>query len=449
MNEFDNICGREWLESLVHDCIDIAGSSSEYDYVVLTRRGMTVDEVDRGFSRMKRIGRMSGASMIYSDFYTDGGIHSLIDYQEGSLRDDFDFGHAVAVRVSAIRKTASGLLDGEYRYSAFYALRLALSCVDGGIVHVNEPLYRVVRSGNSEVSQFDYVNPRNRDVQMEMERTCTRHLRSLDACVAGPGASVSYDFEGEVEASVIIPVYNRVRTVGDAVRSALSQKAPFKFNVIVVDNHSTDGTTELLRGLASADSRVVHLIPDGFGLGIGGCWNLAIDSEHCGRFAVQLDSDDVYSSPDTLRKMVDAFYDGHCAMVVGSYTLTDFDGNVLPPGVIDHREWTDENGANNALRINGLGAPRGFYTPVARELRFPNTSYGEDYAMGLAISRRYKIGRVWESVYSCRRWEGNSDASLGIAAQNRNNLYKDRLRTWELSARRLMNKLAHYDKDRY
>lgn len=446
MSEFDNICGREWLDSLLHDCISMDVLGPADGYLILTRRGMEVSEVDRGFSRLKQIGQMSGASMVYSDFYSGGRIHPLIDYQEGSLRDDFDFGCAVAVRVSAVRDLVPYLLNGEYRYSAFYALRLALSGMDGGIVHVNEPLYRAGRSASDGVSQFDYVNPRNRDVQIEMEQVCTRHLRSIGACVAGPGASVSFDFEGEVEASVIIPVYNRVRTIGDAVRSALSQEAPFKFNVIVADNHSTDGTTELLRGLASDDGRVVHLVPDGPGLGIGGCWNLAIDSEHCGRFAVQLDSDDVYSSPDTLRRMVDAFYAGHCAMVVGSYTLTDFDGNVLPPGVIDHREWTDENGANNALRINGLGAPRAFYTPVVRELRFPNTSYGEDYAMGLAISRRYRIGRVWEPVYSCRRWEGNSDASLSIEAQNRNNLYKDRLRTWELAARIRMNKHADYDK---
>lgn len=432
VSEFDYICSSESLSVL-------CGCASRDGFVVLRRRGVAVSDVAGGLARMVRVGNMTGAAMVYSDFFDGQGKHPLIDCQKGALRDDFDFGPVVAVRADALAEAVPGIAAAGYRYAAFYALRLALSEMPDGIVHVGEPLYRV-SAPTGGVSQFDYVDPRNREVQLEMERACTSHLRAVGAYIEGPGEAVDFDFEGAVEASVIIPVFNRKSTIADAVRSALSQSAPFSYNVIVVDNHSTDGTTEILDRMAVADGRLIHIVPGTDGLGIGGCWNLALDSSLCGRFAVQLDSDDVYSSDSTLRKMADCFYAEKCAMVVGSYMLTDFDGRTLPPGLIDHKEWTSKNGANNALRVNGLGAPRGFYTPVAREIRFPNTSYGEDYAMGLAISRRYRIGRIWESVYSCRRWEGNSDASLSVEAQNRNNFYKDSLRTWELSARRAMNK---------
>ncbi|MCM1503927.1 MAG: glycosyltransferase family 2 protein [Muribaculum sp.] len=484
MTEFDYICDSNWLKVLLRENLKLAdydifayltdvceNKNFDSEYVVLTRKGVTVVDLDNGFSRMVQVGRMTNASMVYSDYYEDGCVHPLIDYQDGSLRDDFDFGYVVAIRrfdlsaitepilptlrdeVSCGRDSEAEIIPGggrwvrEYKYAAFYALRLALSRC-GAIVHVNEPLYSV-DSSRQNVSQFDYVNPRNRDVQIEMERVCTSHLELIDANMMPPFEKLSLselNFKMEIEASVIIPVYNRATTICDAIRSALSQKTDFNFNVIVVDNHSSDGTSELVCKMSESDSRVIHLIPDVEGLGIGGCWNYALDRGPCGKFAVQLDSDDLYSSEETLRKIVDCFYAESCAMVIGSYTLTDFDGNIIEPGLIDHQEWTSENGANNALRINGFGAPRAFFVPVARSIRFPNVSYGEDYAMGLAVSRRYKIGRIWESLYLCRRWEGNSDASLNVDAQNKNNLYKDRLRTWELKARLLQNKSRQNDK---
>ena len=324
-----------------------------------------------------------------------------------------------------------------------YDLRLFLSR-EGHLFHLNEYLYteeeRDLRASGEK--QFDYVNPRNREVQIEMEQACTDHLRMVNALV---DTSLCHDVdfaeqEFDVEASVIIPVFNREKTIKDAVESALSQKASFKYNVIVVDNHSTDGTSEILSSLLSSHGDTLHVIvPERTDLGIGGCWNEAIQSAFCGRFAVQLDSDDLYSSPKTLQTVVDAFHEQKAAMVIGSYRMCDFELNTLPPGLIDHQEWTDENGPNNALRINGLGAPRAFFTPLLRQVGFPNTSYGEDYALGLMFSRRYRIGRIFSELYLCRRWGGNSDAALSVEKVNANNLYKDRLRTMELHARQQMN----------
>ena len=333
----------------------------------------------------------------------------------------------------------------DYSWGALYDLRLRMK----KIVHVNEYLYTEIETDNrkSGEKQFDYVDPRNRDVQIEMEKICTEHLKRIGAYLEPvfkePDAEALGVVRGEdglpegcpVTTSVVIPVYNRVRTVRDAVESALAQKCDFTFNVIVVDNHSTDGTTELLEEIASEDSRLVHIVPAKYDLGIGGCWNLAVHSGHCGEYAVQLDSDDVYSGPDTLSKIVTAFREQRCAMVVGTYQMTDFNMNPIPPGIIDHKEWTETNGRNNALRINGLGAPRAFWTPLLRRINLPNTSYGEDYALGLRISREYRIGRIYDVLYCCRRWEGNSDAALDIEKVNANNLYKDRIRTWELEAR--------------
>ena len=384
------------------------------------------------------------ADMLYADHYrlvmdSEGNEvrrrHPLIDCQKGALRNDFDFGNVLVFRTESFKKAVYEMtLD--YEYAALYDLRLRMD----KIVHINEYLYTDVETDNrkSGEKQFDYVDPRNRAVQIEMEKVCTEHLKRIGAYLEPkfkePGScGLGGDFP--VTASVVIPVFNRIRTVGDAVASALGQECPFPFNVIVVDNHSTDGTTELLADLASKDGRLVHVIPERNDLGIGGCWNLAVHHGLCGEYAVQLDSDDVYSGPDTLRKIVDAFLEQKCAMVVGTYQMTDFQMNPIPPGIIDHREWTEDNGRNNALRINGLGAPRAFWTPLLRTINLPNTSYGEDYALGLRISREYRIGRIYDVLYCCRRWEGNSDAALDIERVNANNLYKDRIRTWELEAR--------------
>lgn len=387
--------------------------------------------------RMMQVARDSGAVMVYADYYCSKGGHRigvpLIDRQRGALRDDFAYGPLVLYRTEALRQVSADV-DADYRYAAAYDISLRLSRI-GEIVHINEYLY-TDDADDEAGSQFAYVDPRNRAVQIEMERAVTEHLKAVGGYLAPQFRSVDFEVgDWRVEASVIIPVRNRIRTIRDAIRSALAQKTSFDFNLIIVDNHSTDGTTEAIAEEAARDRRIVHLIPDRTDLGIGGCWNVGLDHESCGRFAVQLDSDDVYSGDDTLSRIVSAFYEQRCAMVVGSYMLTDIELNMLPPGVIDHREWTDENGRNNALRVNGLGAPRAFYTPIARKYHFPNTSYGEDYAMGLRISRHYRIGRIYNVLYLCRRWEDNTDASLPVERINANNIYKDRLRTLELQAR--------------
>ena len=389
--------------------------------------------------RMKQVMEATGAAMVYADRYVikNGQREQapVIDYQPGSLRDDFDFGAVVMIRTSALKEAASRMKD-DYRYAGFYDLRLKLS-QRYEFVHINEYLYteqeKDIRLSGQK--QFDYVDPRNRERQIEMEQACTEHLKEIGAYLKPQFQSVNFDKEHFVyEASVIIPVKNRVKTIEDAIKSVLCQKTDFPFNVIVVDNHSTDGTSEVIDQLA-VDKRVIHVMPERTDLGIGGCWNIGIHHPECGKFAIQLDSDDLYSDEHTLSIVVNAFYEQQCAMVVGTYRMTDFDLNTLPPGIIDHKEWTPENGRNNALRINGLGAPRAFFTPIIRQIGFPNTSYGEDYAVGLAVSRHYQIGRVYEVVYLCRRWSGNSDAALNAFQVNDNNLYKDRIRTWELKAR--------------
>ena len=427
--------------------------NTDADYVIICTKATPIRWGLYALERFLRTADDTGAVMVYSDHYSvqDGKLekHPVIDYQAGSLRDDFDFGSLWLVKAQNLLDYAAQQDRQEYQFAGLYDLRLYLSRV-GEIFHINEFLYTEdeLDTRKSGEKQFDYVNPRNREVQIEMEKACTHHLEKVGALVDTNFYRLP-DFdeqEFEYEASVIIPVFNREKTIADAVKSALSQKTSFKFNVIVVNNHSTDRTGEILSEIAhemeerndKQAGRLVQIVPDRNDLGIGGCWNMAINSDHCGKFAVQLDSDDLYSSPKTLQKIVDAFHKQKAAMMIGSYRMCDFDLNTLPPGLIDHKEWTEDNGCNNALRINGLGAPRAFFTPLVRQIQFPNTSYGEDYALGLVFSRRYRIGRIYDELYLCRRWGGNSDAALSIDKVNANNLYKDRLRTMELKARQQM-----------
>lgn len=395
--------------------------------------------------RLIQVAENTGAAMVYSDYLEikDGQIlqHPVIDYQEGSLRDDFNFGPVQLFRSDVLKS-----FDEEnFQFAGAYALRLHASRI-GELVRIPESLFTKIETDTrkSGEKQFDYVNEKFRVKQIEMEKACTIHLKKINAFLQPPFKEINLsESKFPIEASVIIPVRNRIKTIDDAVKSVLNQKTNFNFNLIVVDNYSTDGTTETLAEFAKCE-KLIHIIPEQKNLGIGGCWNEAVFSKLCGKFAVQLDSDDIYSSENTLQKIVDKFYEEKCAMVIGSYKMTNFALEEIPPGVIDHNEWTPDNGPNNALRINGLGAPRAFYTPVLRKIKVPNVSYGEDYAVGLAISREYKIGRIYEPVYFCRRWEDNTDASLDILKENANNLYKDRIRTIELKTR--MKKVGSHSK---
>ena len=423
----------------------LIATTATADYALLYLKQGPVTLGYHALERMLQVAEETGAAMVYADHYSvEAGKtvkHPVTDYQLGSIRDDFDFGSVVLLKTEYLKEYAAKEVVKDYQFAGWYDLRLFLSR-EGKLFHLNEYLYTEEEDDlrASGEKQFDYVNPRNREVQIEMEQAVTAHLSAIKALV-DTTQYVQPDFSGEafpVEASVVIPVFNREKTVRDAVVSALSQKTDFPFNVIVVDNHSTDGTTEILSSLA-ADERLVHLIPTRTDLCIGGCWNYAINDAHCGRFAVQLDSDDLYSSENTLQTIVNAFHEQKAAMIVGSYRMCDFDLNTLPPGLISHNEWTEDNGCNNALRINGLGAPRAFFTPLVRQHQFPNTSYGEDYAMGLAFSRRFRIGRIYDELYLCRRWGGNSDAVLSIDKVNANNHYKDQLRTVEILARQKQN----------
>ncbi|MFA5202404.1 MAG: glycosyltransferase family 2 protein [Bacteroidales bacterium] len=390
--------------------------------------------------RFARIGDDSGAGMLYSDHFQiiDGQRRKmpLIMYQEGALRDDFNFGSVLFYRTSCLKKAVEES-NVQYPYAGMYNLRLTVSRM-ADLVHINEILYTEVETDTRKSGQklFDYVDPKNRAVQVDMEKACSAHLKAIGAYLEPVFTPVSFDREAfDYEATIMIPVFNRERTIEDAVLSALSQKTTFKYNVIVVNHHSSDNTVSIVNKYTS-DPKLILITPDRRDLFVGGLWNTAAHHPQCGRFIVQLDSDDVYSGPDTLQKIVDAFYEQQCAMVVGTYRITDFRMETIPPGVIDHREWTPDNGRNNALRINGLGAPRAFYTPILREVLLPNTNYGEDYALGLYFSRKYQIGRIYDVLYCCRRWEGNSDAALEVEKTNTNNLYKDRIRTWEVQARK-------------
>lgn len=416
-------------------------SNSTYSLIALHNQGLGVGQF--ALERMMQVAENTGAAMVYADYFEiKNGLQTpnpVIDYQLGSLRDDFNFGPVQLFRVDVLKSFD----EQDFHQAGFYALRLHASRL-GELVRIPEFLFTMTETDTrqSGEKQFDYVSGNTRDKQIEMEKACTSHLKKIGGLLQPPFSEIDFS-EGNfpIEASVIIPVRNRIKTIKDAVESVFSQKTNFSFNLIVVDNFSTDGTTELLAEYAK-NQKLIHIIPERNDLGIGGCWNVGIFHDQCGKFAVQLDSDDLYSSENTLQKIVDKFYEEKCAMVIGSYQMTNFDLHEIPPGIIDHKEWTTENGPNNALRINGLGAPRAFYTPVLREIKVPNVSYGEDYAVGLAISRDYKIGRIYEPIYLCRRWDDNSDASLDVTKQNAHNLYKDRIRTIELKARLLKNKLV-------
>jgi hypothetical protein len=394
--------------------------------------------------RMMQVAEDTGAGVVYSNYQEIlGGVrknHPVNDYQPGSIRDDFDFGPLLLIRVSAAQQALKAA-DREYEFAGLYDLRLRIS-QSLPILHLDESLYTVEENDlrDSDEKMFAYVDPKNRAVQVEMEQACTAHLKAIGAWLPPYFESVDLR-QGNfpVEASVIIPVRNRIKTISDAIKSVLEQVTPFSFNLLIVDNHSTDGTTEAIAKFAAKDKRIVHIVPERLDLGIGGCWNVGVQHEACGRFAIQLDSDDVYSGTDTVAKIVAAFYEQQCAMLVGSYRMCNVKLETIPPGVIDHREWTEENGHNNALRINGLGAPRAFFTPALRIIKVPNTSYGEDYALGLQFSRRWKIGRIYDVLYLCRRWEDNSDAAIDLVRLNANNAYKDKLRSIEIAARQKRN----------
>ena len=417
-----------------------AAAEARDEFTLIYTRPTQLSWVQYGLERLLQVARDTGAAMIYADHFDGDAPSPVIDYQKGSLRDDFDFGGVQVYRTSVLKEAAAAMTE-DYQFAGMYDLRLRVSEL-GPIVHVPEFLYYEIETDRRSSGEklFDYVDPRNRGVQIEMERACTEHLKRIGGWLAPEFRELDLDGgDFEFEASVVIPCRNRARTIGDAIRSALNQETSFPYNVIVVDDNSTDGTVDVIKSFAD-NPRLIYIAQDKTYHAIGGNWNAALHHPACGRFALQLDSDDVYAHPGVVQQFVDAFREQKCAMVVGTYRITDFEMNEIPPGVIDHREWTLENGRNNALRVNGLGAPRGFWTPLLREMNFPVTKYGEDYAVGLRVSREYRIGRIYDVMYNCRRWGGNSDSQLDVEAVNRNNLYKDRLRTWELEARIALNK---------
>ena len=410
------------------------------EWLFLQTEAGEVEFLPQAEKRFIEIAEATGAAMVYSDYYqiTEDGKNPIttIEYQRGSLRDDFNFGAVILLNTGILKKITTHTPE-DYEFAGLYDIRLKIS-ETSSIFRIAEPLYLLtpVSATEAESRHFAYIDKKNRNVQIDMEKACTAHLKRIGALLTGNPKSVNLESENfDCEASIIIPVRNRQKTIADAIHSALRQQTNFKFNVLVVDNFSTDDTGNIIDRIAHTYSNVVKITPDNDNLGIGGCWQLAINHSLCGKFAVQLDSDDIYQSPHTLQLIVDEFYRQRCAMLIGSYTITDFELNPIPPYLIDHAEWTDDNGRNNALRINGLGAPRAFFTPIIREIGFPNVSYGEDYAVGLRISREWKIGRIYDSVYLCRRWENNSDTGISLETLNRYNFYKDKIRTIELLSR--------------
>ncbi len=438
----------KWLKSsslYSTDTIKKIAKLANSQYVLFYLKELPLQLGYNALERLSKVASDTNAGITYSNFYEIDGEtikqHPVNIYQQGSLRDDFDFGSLFLYNSKAF-KDAAKRMDKSYKFASLYDLRLKVS-EKNEIFHIPEFLYSEVESDTRTSGEkiFDYVDPKNREVQIEMEIACTEHLKNIGGYLEPNFQDVKFDEANfPVEASVIIPVRDRVKTLEDAIKSVLQQDTKHSFNLIIVDNHSTDGTSELIAEYAKNDERIIHIIPDRKDLGIGGCWNMGVNDFRCGKFAIQLDSDDLYIDNNVIERIVTAFYEQNCAMVVGSYQMVNFDLEEIPPGLIDHKAWTPENGRNNALRINGLGAPRAFYTPILREVKVPNTSYGEDYALGLAISRNYQIGRIYEPLYLCRRWEENSDAMLDIVKTNANNHYKDAIRTIELKARIAKNR---------
>lgn len=440
--KYENIIVDDLFSSKTIEKISKTASS---EYLVFLTKNTKIDFGSYSIERLINIANKTKAGIVYADYYeiNENKLekHPVIEYQIGSLRDDFNFGPLLLIRTKALKEAVSENKDN-YNAAGLYNLRLSIS-QNYPIIRIPEFLYTINETDTrkSGEKQFDYVDPKNQLNQLEMEKSVTNHLKKIGAYLEPNFSSINFgEFSFENEATVVIPVKNRVKTIGGAIESVLKQKTKFNYNLIVIDNHSDDGTTEMICKMAEADNRLIHIIPERKDLQIGGCWNRAIMDEQCGRFAIQLDSDDIYYDESTIQKVVEKFYEEKCAMVIGSYKLTDFELNDIPPGLIDHKEWTPENGRNNALRINGLGAPRAFYTPILREIKIPNVSYGEDYAVGLEISRNYQIGRIYKPVYICRRWDGNSDAVLDIEKVNANNFYKDWVRTIEIIARQRKNK---------
>lgn len=426
------------------ELVNIANTATT-EWLFLQTEAGEIEFLPQAEKRFIDIAEATGAAMVYSDYYqiTEDGKNPIttIEYQRGSLRDDFNFGAVILLNTGILKKITTHTPE-DYEFAGLYDIRLKISEISS-IFRIAEPLYLLtpVSATEAESRHFAYIDKKNRNVQIDMEKACTAHLKRIGALLTGNPKSVNLESESfDCEASIIIPVRNRQKTIADAIHSALGQQTNFKFNVLVVDNFSTDDTGNIIDRIAHTYSNVFKITPDNDNLGIGGCWQLAINHSLCGKFAVQLDSDDIYQSPHTLQRIVDEFYRQRCAMLIGSYTITDFELNPIPPYLIDHAEWTDDNGRNNALRINGLGAPRAFFTPIIREIGFPNVSYGEDYAVGLRISREWKIGRIYDSVYLCRRWENNSDTGISLETLNRYNFYKDKIRTIELLRRIKQNR---------